>query len=273
MKAFKEGDLAAVGCLVDSCGTCPDCRDNLEQFCTQGMVFTYNSPDAHLPGKMTYGGYSTQVVVDEHFVARIPDSLELDVAAPLLCAGITLYSPLRHWEAGPGKRVAIVGFGGLGHMGVKIAHALGAEVTVLSQTDAKKEDGVKFGATNYVATRDLSALKPLSKSFDLIVNTVSAPLPLDAYLSTLRLNGTMVNVGAPPEPMSFRAYSTMTNRRSLAGSGIGGMRETQEMLDFCGEHGIGAQIETISADQIDEAYERVVGSDVRYRFVIDAATM
>ncbi|HVY09779.1 MAG TPA: NAD(P)-dependent alcohol dehydrogenase [Mycobacteriales bacterium] len=268
---YQVGDRVGVGCMVDSCRECENCSLGEEQYCIPGNTGTYNGVDRD--GRPTQGGYSTHIVVDEHFVARIPDSLELDVAAPLLCAGITLYSPLRHWEAGPGKRVAIVGFGGLGHMGVKLAHAMGAEVTVLSQTDAKKADGEKFGATSYVATHDPAALKSLSKSFDLIVNTVSAPLRLDAYLSTLRLNGTMVNVGAPPEPMSFHAYTTMTNRRSLAGSGIGGMRETQEMLDFCGEHGIGAQIETISADQIDAAYERVVGSDVRYRFVIDAATL
>jgi alcohol dehydrogenase (NADP+) len=268
---YAVGDRVGVGCMVDSCRECENCLIGEEQYCLKGNTGTYNAIDRY--GQPTAGGYSSHIVVDEHFVARIPDSIELDVAAPLLCAGITLYSPLRHWEAGPGKRVAIVGFGGLGHMGVKIAAALGADVTVLSQTMAKEQDGRTFGATNYVATRDLSALGPLEKSFDLIVNTVSAPLPLDAYLSLLRLDGTMVNVGAPPEPMSVRAYSMMTNRRSLAGSGIGGMRETQEMLDFCGEHAIGSQIETIAAERIDEAYDRVVDSDVRYRFVIDAATL
>ncbi len=265
------GDRVGVGCMVDSCRECENCRVGEEQYCVPGNTGTYNAIDRY--GRPTAGGYSSHIVVDEHFVAKIPESLELDVAAPLLCAGITLYSPLRHWEAGPGKRVAIVGLGGLGHMGVKIASALGADVTVLSQTDAKKADGLAFGASDYVATRDLSALKDLEKSFDLIVNTVSAPLPLDAYLSLLRLDGTMVNVGAPPGPMPVRFYNLMTNRRRLAGSGIGGMRETQEMLDFCGDHGIGAQIETISADRIDEAYDRVVDSNVRYRFVIDTATL
>jgi uncharacterized zinc-type alcohol dehydrogenase-like protein len=268
---YAAGDRVGVGCMVDSCRECENCALGEEQYCLPGNTGTYNAIGRD--GHPTHGGYSTHIVVDEHFVARIPDAIPLDVAAPLLCAGITLYSPLRHWQAGPGKRVAIVGFGGLGHMGVKIAAALGAEVTVLSQTTAKEADGRAFGASGYVATRDPDALKPLTKSFDLILNTVSAPLPLDSYLSLLRLDGSMVNVGAPPEPMSVRAYSMMTNRRSLAGSGIGGMRETQEMLDFCGEHGIGAQIETISADRIDEAYDRVVDSDVRYRFVIDAATL
>jgi uncharacterized zinc-type alcohol dehydrogenase-like protein len=265
------GDRVGVGCLVDSCRECENCRLGEEQYCIGGNVGTYNSIGKD--GLPTAGGYSTHVIVDESFVLHIPDALALDVAAPLLCAGITLYSPLRHWNAGPGKKVAIVGMGGLGHVGVKIGHALGADVTVLSQTLSKQEDGLRFGASNYVATHDLSALKPLRKQFDLIVNTVSVPLPLDAYLALLRLDGTMVNVGAPPEPMSFNAYSTMTNRRSLAGSGIGGIRETQEMLDFCAEHGVTAEIETIDADRIDEAYDRVVDSKVRYRFVIDAATI
>jgi uncharacterized zinc-type alcohol dehydrogenase-like protein len=224
-------------------------------------------------GLPTAGGYSSHIIVDEDFVLRVPESLDLDVAAPLLCAGITLYSPLRHWEAGPGKRVGIVGFGGLGHMGVKIAAALGAEVTVFSQTLAKREDGLRFGAVDYVATRDRSALAPLARSFDLVISTVSASTSIDRFLGLLRLDGTLVNVGAPPEPMSVGAYSLMVNRRRLAGSGIGGIRETQEMLDFCAEQGIGAEIETIHADRIDEAWDRVVDSDVRYRFVIDATTV
>jgi uncharacterized zinc-type alcohol dehydrogenase-like protein len=224
-------------------------------------------------GLPTAGGYSSHIIVDEAFVLRVPDGLELDVAAPLLCAGITLYSPLRHWEAGPGKRVGIVGFGGLGHMGVKIAAALGAEVTVFSQTLAKRDDGMRFGAVDYVATRDMSALTPLARSFDLVVTTLSASTSMDRYLELLRLNGTLVNVGAPPEPMSVGAYKLMVNRRRLAGSGIGGIPETQEMLDFCAEHKLGAEIETIAADRIDEAWDRVVDSDVRYRFVIDASTV
>jgi len=265
------GDRVGVGCMVDSCRECENCALGEEQYCVDGNIGTYNAMGKD--GLPTAGGYSSHIIVDEAFVLRIPEGLELDVAAPLLCAGITLYSPLRHWEAGPGKKVGIVGFGGLGHMGVKIAAALGADVTVFSQTLAKQEDGLKFGAQDYIATRDMSVLKPLAKSFDLVVSTISATWSIDRYLQLLRLNGTLVNVGAPPEPMSVGAYSLMTNRRSLAGSGIGGIRETQEMLDFCAEHGLGAEIETIAADQIDEAWDRVVDSDVRYRFVIDAATI
>ena len=265
------GDRVGVGCMVDSCRVCENCLAGEEQYCVVGNIGTYNAMGKD--GLPTAGGYSSHIIVDEAFVLRVPDALDLDVAAPLLCAGITLYSPLRHWQAGPGKKVAIVGFGGLGHMGVKIAAALGAEVTVFSQTLAKQEDGMRFGATDYIATRDMNVLKPLAKSFDLVVSTISASWSIDRYLSLLRLDGTLVNVGAPPEPMSVAAYSLMTNRRRLAGSGIGGIRETQEMLDFCAEHGIGSTIETIDADQIDEAWDRVVDSDVRYRFVIDAATM
>ncbi|HWC33375.1 MAG TPA: NAD(P)-dependent alcohol dehydrogenase [Mycobacteriales bacterium] len=265
------GDRVGVGCMVDSCRECENCRLGEEQYCVAGNVGTYNAMGKD--GLPTAGGYSSHIIVDEAFVLRVPDSLALDVAAPLLCAGITLYSPLRHWGAGPGKKVGIVGFGGLGHMGVKIAAALGAEVTVFSQTLAKQADGLAFGATDYIATRDMSVLKPLAKSFDLVVSTISASWSIDRYLSLLRLDGTLVNVGAPPEPMSVGAYSLMTNRRSLAGSGIGGIRETQEMLDFCAAHGLGATIETIEADQIDEAWDRVVDSDVRYRFVIDASTI
>jgi uncharacterized zinc-type alcohol dehydrogenase-like protein len=265
------GDRVGVGCMVDSCRECENCKIGEEQYCVPGNIGTYNAIGKD--GLPTAGGYSSHIIVDEAFVLRIPDALDLDVAAPLLCAGITLYSPLRHWAAGPGEKVAIVGFGGLGHMGVKIAAALGAEVTVFSQTLAKQDDGLAFGATDYIATRDMSVLKPLAKSFDLVVSTISASWSIDRYLQLLRLDGTLVNVGAPPEPMSVGAYNLMTNRRSLAGSGIGGIRETQEMLDFCAEHGLGATIETISADQIDEAWDRVVDSDVRYRFVIDASTI
>jgi uncharacterized zinc-type alcohol dehydrogenase-like protein len=212
-------------------------------------------------------------VVDENFVVRIPDGLSLDVAAPLLCAGITTYSPLRHWNAGPGKKVAIVGLGGLGHMGVKIAHALGAEVTVLSQSLRKKDDGLKLGADHYYATSDPKTFEELRGTFDLIVSTVSAPMDFGALLSLLMVDGALVNVGAPEEPVSLNLFSVIVGRKTLAGSMIGGIRETQEMLDFCAEHGIGAEIELISASEINEAYERVLSSDVRYRFVIDTATI
>ncbi|TQK52244.1 putative zinc-type alcohol dehydrogenase-like protein [Streptomyces sp. SLBN-118] len=268
---FAVGDRVGVGCMVDSCRVCDNCKAGLEQYCTGGNVGTYNALDKN--GEPTYGGYSTHIVVDEAFTVRIPDSLPLDVAAPLLCAGITLYSPLAHWQAGPGKKVAIVGLGGLGHMGVKIAHALGAEVTVLSQSLRKKDDGLKLGADHYYATSDEATFEQLAGTFDLIVSTVSAPLPLDAYLRLLRTDGVMVNVGAPEESVSLNVFSLLGGRKTLAGSGIGGIRETQEMLDFCAEHGLGAEIELIGADQINDAYERVLTSDVRYRFVIDTATI
>ncbi len=264
------GDRVGVGCMVDSCRECENCLAGEQQYCLNGAVYTYNGIGKD--GRPTEGGYSTHIVVDQDFVLSIPDGIGLDVAAPLLCAGITLYSPLRHWGAGPGKSVAIVGLGGLGHMGVKIAHALGAEVSVLSQSLSKQEDGKRFGADHYYATADDGIFKQLKNHFDLMVNTVSATLPMDSYVSLLRLDGTLVNVGAPPEPLSVLASSLMPNRHSLAGSSIGGIHETQEMLDFCAEHGLGAEIEVISGEQIDAAYDRVVNSDVRYRFVIDAAT-
>ncbi|HEY2272087.1 MAG TPA: NAD(P)-dependent alcohol dehydrogenase [Jatrophihabitantaceae bacterium] len=264
------GDRVGVGCMVDSCRECENCRAGEEQYCLNGNVGTYNSKGKD--GRWTDGGYSTHIVVDEDFVLGIPDGIELDVAAPLLCAGITVFSPLRHWHAGPGKQVAIVGMGGLGHMGVKIAHAMGAEVTVLSQSLSKQDDGKRFGADHYYATSDDATFDELAGKFDLIVNTVSASLPMAKYLSLLRLDGTLVNVGAPSEPLEVPAFALIGGRRSWAGSMIGGIRETQEMLDFCAEHGIGAEIEKISGDQIDEAWDRVVDSDVRYRFVIDTAT-
>ena len=223
-------------------------------------------------GRPTEGGYSTHIVVDQDFVLAIPEGVGLDRAAPLLCAGITLYSPLKHWGAGPGMSVAIVGLGGLGHMGVKIAHTLGAEVSVLSQSLSKQEDGRRLGADHYYATGDSATFGKLKHHFNLIVSTVSAPLPMDSYLSLLRLDGVLVNVGAPPTPISMKAFTLMDNRRSVAGSSIGGIAETQEMLNFCAEHGLGAEIEVIDGDQIDDAYDRVVQSDVRYRFVIDTAT-
>jgi uncharacterized zinc-type alcohol dehydrogenase-like protein len=269
---FAVGDRVGVGCMVDSCRECENCRAGLEQYCTGGgMIGTYNAIGKD--GRPTYGGYSQKIVVDENYVVRIPDGLALDEAAPLLCAGITLYSPLKRFGAGPGKKVAIVGLGGLGHMGVKIAHALGAEVTVLSQSLRKKDDGLKLGADHYHATSDPKTFEELAGTFDLIVSTVSAPLDFGAYLSLLKTQGTLANVGAPEEPVSLNLFSVIGGGKSLAGSMIGGIAETQEMLDFCAEHGIGAEIELIRADQINEAYERVLASDVRYRFVIDTATI
>jgi uncharacterized zinc-type alcohol dehydrogenase-like protein len=264
------GDRVGVGCLVNSCGECRYCRRGDEQFCTEGAVGTYGAVDRD--GTITQGGYSEQVVVTESFVLRIPDALPLDAAAPLLCAGITTYSPLRHWKVGPGPRVAVVGLGGLGHMGVQIAHALGAEVTVLSQTLAKQDDGLRLGADRYFATSDRETFRELRGSFDVILNTVSAVIDLRSYLGLLDVDGTIVCVGAPAEALALNAGSLIAGRRSIAGSNIGGIRETQEMLDFCAEHGITAQIEVIPASAINEAYERVLASDVRYRFVIDAAT-
>ncbi|MFE2563726.1 NAD(P)-dependent alcohol dehydrogenase [Streptomyces mirabilis] len=268
---FKVGDRAGVGCLVDSCRECDNCKAGLEQYCTGGGVGTYNALDKN--GEPTYGGYSEKIVVDENYTLRIPDGLSLDVAAPLLCAGITTYSPLKHWNAGPGTKVAILGMGGLGHMGVKIADALGAEVTVLSQSLRKKDDGLKLGADHYYATSDPKTFEELRGTFDLILSTVSAPLDLDAYLALLKTDGAFVNVGAPEEPVKLNLFSVIGGRKTLAGSGIGGIQETQEMLDFCAEHGFGAEIELISASEINDAYERVLASDVRYRFVIDTATI
>jgi alcohol dehydrogenase (NADP+) len=268
---FAVGDRVGVGCMVGSCGECEYCRRGDEQYCVKGNIQTYGGVGED--GEPTQGGYSEAIVVTEDFVLRIPDGIELDVAAPLLCAGITLYSPLRHWGAGPGKRVAIVGLGGLGHMGVQLAHALGAEVTVLSQSLKKQEEGLRLGADQYFATSDPETFTRLAASFDLIINTVSAAIDVDAYLSLLAVDGAMVNVGAPEHPQSVHAFSLLMRRITFAGSTIGGIRETQEMLDFCAEHGIAAQIETIAVEQVNEAYERVLASDVRYRFVIDTATL
>ncbi|MEV5145086.1 NAD(P)-dependent alcohol dehydrogenase [Streptomyces sp. NPDC052727] len=268
---FQAGDRVGVGCMVDSCRACENCLRGEEQYCLNGMVGTYNAVGKD--GEPTYGGYSEKIVVDENYVVRIPDGLSLDVAAPLLCAGITTYSPLRHWNAGPGKKVAVVGLGGLGHMAVKIAHAMGAEVTVLSQSLRKKDDGLKLGADHYHATSDPKTFEELAGTFDLIVSTVSAPMDFGALLSLLKVDGALVNVGAPEEPVSLNLFSVIGGRKTLAGSMIGGIRETQEMLDFCAEHGIGAEIELISAAEVNEAYERVLASDVRYRFVIDTATI
>ncbi|MCK7626841.1 NAD(P)-dependent alcohol dehydrogenase [Streptomyces sp. RS10V-4] len=270
---YAVGDRVGVGCFVDSCRTCGNCRAGLEQFCTgePGTVNTYNDTDRY--GEPTHGGYASHFVVDENYALRIPDALPLDAAAPLLCAGITLYSPLAHWKAGPGKKVAVVGLGGLGHMGVKIAHAMGAEVTVLSQSLRKKDDGLRLGADHYYATSDPATFETLAGTFDLIVNTVSANLDLNAYLGLLRTDGTLVQLGVPENPLPIAPFALIGGRRSFAGSLIGGIAETQEMLDFCAEHGLTADIEVISADRINEAYERVLASDVRYRFVIDASTI
>jgi uncharacterized zinc-type alcohol dehydrogenase-like protein len=265
------GDRVGVGCMVNSCRECENCLDGQEQYCLKGNTGTYAAVDRD--GSITQGGYSTHVVVVEDFVLKVPEAIPFEKAAPLLCAGITTYSPLNHWNAGPGKKVAVVGMGGLGHMAVKIAHAMGAEVTVLSQTLSKREDGLRLGADHYYATSDPETFAKLGNTFDLIINSVSASIDINAYLSLLRLDGTLVNVGAPAEPLPVRAFSLIGARRSFAGSNIGGIRETQEMLDFCAEHGIAPETELINADYINEAYERVLKSDVRYRFVIDAATM
>lgn len=267
------GNRVGVGCMVDSCGECDNCKKGFEQYCLRGNVGTYDSIDIYGDGKQTQGGYSSHIVVTENFVVTIPEGIPLENAAPLLCAGITTYSPLRHWNAGPGKKVAVLGLGGLGHMAVKIGHALGAEITVLSRTLNKKEEGLTLGADHYYATEDPETFKTLAGTFDLIINTVSAQVDLNAYLSLLTVDGTMVNVGAPAEPLSLNAFSVIIGRKSFAGSVIGGIAETQEMLDFCAEHKIGAEIELISADEIDTAWQRVLVSDVRYRFVIDAATI
>ncbi|MGW4547881.1 NAD(P)-dependent alcohol dehydrogenase [Streptomyces violaceorubidus] len=268
---FAVGDRVGVGCMVDSCRECDDCKAGREQYCTGGNVMTYNGIGKD--GEPTYGGYSEKVVVDEDFVLRIPEGISLDEAAPLLCAGVTTYSPLRRWNAGPGKKVAVVGLGGLGHMAVKLAHAMGAEVTVLSQSLRKKDDGLKLGADHYYATSDPATFEELAGTFDLIVSTVSAPLDFGAYLGLLKTDGALANVGAPEDPVSFNLFALLGGGKSLSGSMIGGIAETQETLDFCAEHGIGAEIELIAASEVNEAYERVLAGDVRYRFVIDTATI
>jgi alcohol dehydrogenase (NADP+) len=265
------GDRVGVGCLVDSCEECEQCLAGEEQFCVKSAVPTYNGRD--YDGEPTFGGYSQRIVVKDRFVVNIPDSLELRDAAPLLCAGITTYVPLKHWKVGEGTKVAVIGMGGLGHVAVQIAAAMGAEVTVLSQTLSKQEDGLRFGAKHYYATSERSTFKELASSFDLILNTVSANLKVDAYLALLRVDGTLVNVGVPSAPDSFHAFSLIRGRRSLAGSAIGGLPDTQEMLDFCAVHGVKPAIELIGADEVGDAYERVERSDVRYRFVIDVATI
>jgi uncharacterized zinc-type alcohol dehydrogenase-like protein len=270
---YKVGDRVGVGCFVDSCRECDNCNAGLQQYCTGegGMIGTYNAIGKD--GTPTYGGYSTATVVDENYVLRIPDSIPLDKAAPLLCAGVTLFSPLKHWNAGPGKKVAVIGLGGLGHMGVKLAHAMGAEVTVLSQSLKKMEDGLRLGADEYYATSDPDTFTKLESTFDLILNTVSANLDMGDYLGLLAVDGTLVELGIPEHPMKVPAFPLVGGRRSLSGSMIGGIPETQEMLDFCAEHDVTPEIEVIDASYVNEAYERVLSSDVRYRFVIDASTI
>ncbi len=272
VKNFKEGDLAGVGCMVDSCRTCENCRADLEQFCNNGVVFTYNSKDKHTGG-MTYGGYSKSIVVDQHFVLRISDKLDLAAAAPLLCAGITTYSPMRHWKVEKGQKVGVVGLGGLGHMAVKFAHAFGAHVVLFTTSPGKTADAKRLGAHEVVVSKNDAEMKKHANSFDFIIDTVSAKHDLNAYLALLKRDGTMTLVGAPPEPTPVDAFSLIHRRRQLAGSLIGGIKETQETLDFCAEHGITCDIEMIPINKINEAYERMLKSDVKYRFVIDLASL
>ena len=269
---FKVGDLAGVGCLVDSCRSCASCREGLEQYCEVGFVGTYNGPDKHTGGH-TFGGYAKAVVVDQDFVLRIPENLELAAVAPLLCAGITTYSPLRHWKVGPGQRVGIVGLGGLGHRGVKFARAFGAEVVLFTTSANKVEDAKRLGAHEVVLSRDVDAMAREAGRFDFILDAVAAPHDINEYLNLLKRDGTLVQVGAPDKPLPVQVFSLIFKRRNFAGSLIGGIAETQEMLDFCGVHGITSDIEMIRMDEINTAYERMIRSDVKYRFVIDMASL
>jgi len=272
VKKFKEGDIAAVGCMVDSCRTCDSCRERDEQFCENNATLTYNSPDL-VSGGVTYGGYSESIVVDEAFAFKIPNGLNLAAAAPLLCAGITTYSPLKRWKAGKGKKVGVVGLGGLGHMGVKLAHAFGARVALFTTSANKTADAQLLGADEVILSKNPEEMRKHAGSFDFILDTVSAPHDLNAYLELLKRDGTMTVVGASPTPMPIAVFNLILRRRQLAGSLIGGLRETQEMLNFCGEHGITCDIEMIPIQQIDRAYERLLKSDVKYRFVIDMASL
>jgi len=268
---FKPGDIAAVGCMVDSDGNCEECRAGLEQYCPH-MTLTYNSPDVHLGG-VTYGGYSDSIVVKEHFVLRVPSNLNLAGAAPLLCAGITTYSPMRHWGVTKGKKVGVVGLGGLGHMAVKIAHAFGAHVVVFTTSNNKKEDALRLGADEVIISRNTDEMRKHKGSFDFILNTVSAEHDINSYLQLLRRDGNMTLVGAPEKPHAVAAFSLIMKRRSLSGSNIGGIAETQEMLDFCGKHNITADVEVIPIQKVNEAYERLSRADVKYRFSIDMASL
>ncbi|MBU8894914.1 NAD(P)-dependent alcohol dehydrogenase [Corallococcus sp. H22C18031201] len=272
VRRFKAGDTVGVGCIVDACRECAPCKAGDEQYCDHGMVGTYNSRERGT-GAVTYGGYSTRITVDENFVLRIPEGLPLDKAAPLLCAGITTYSPLRHYGLKAGDRIAVVGLGGLGHMGVKLARAMGAEVTVLSTSPSKEKDARALGASDFAATSRPETFQRLAGRFDFILDTVSAPHDYNAYLSLLKVDGTMILVGAPEEPTPLSAFPLIMRRRRLGGSLIGGIRETQEMLDFCAQHGVTSDIELIPIQKINEAYERMLRGDVRYRFVIDIASL
>lgn len=270
---YQVGDLVGVGCMVDSCRDCPSCAEGYEQYCENGFVATYNGQDRET-GAITYGGYSTQVVVDEKFVLRVPENLEPAGVAPLLCAGITTFSPLRHWKVGPGMKVGIVGLGGLGHMGVKLAHAMGAHVVLFTTSPSKREDAMRLGANEVVISKNAEEMAAHTASFDFILNTVAAPHDLDAFLNLLKRDATMTLVGAPAEPHpSPQVFNLIFKRRNLAGSLIGGIAETQEMLDFCGEHGITSDIEMIPMQEINNAYERMLKGDVKYRFVIDMASL
>ena len=268
---FKSGDLAAVGCMVDSDGTCPECRAGLENFCPN-MVLTFNSPDKHMGG-VTYGGYSDSIVVDQRFVLRVPSNLNLAGAAPLLCAGITTYSPMRRWKVGKGQKVGVVGLGGLGHMGVKFAHAFGAHVVVFTTSPNKKEDARRLGADEVVVSRNVDEMQKHAESFHFILDAVSADHDINAYLNLLRRDGNLTIVGAPPKPLGVSALNLIMRRRSFSGSNIGGIAETQEMLDFCGQHNITADVEVIPIQKVNEAYGRLLKSDVKYRFSIDMASL
>src|SRR5947207_7438253 len=268
---FKPGDLAAVGCMVDSDGTCPQCKAGLEQFCPN-MILTFNSPDKHLGG-VTYGGYSESIVVDEHFVLRVPSNLNPAAAAPLLCAGITTYSPMHHWGVTKGKKVGVVGLGGLGHMAVKFARALGAHVVVFTTSPGKKEDALRLGADDVVVSRNANEMKKHERSFDFFLDAVSADHDINAYINLLGVDGNLTLVGAPAKPVAVSAFSLIMGRRSFSGSAIGGIPETQEMLDFCGEHNITADVEVIPIQKVNEAYERLLKSEVKYRFSIDMASL
>lgn len=272
VKKFKEGDIAAVGCMVDSCGKCPGCLAGEEQFCEAPATFTYNSEDKHIGG-VTYGGYSQSIVVTEAFALKVPKQLNLAATAPLLCAGITTYSPLRHWSVKKGQKVGIVGLGGLGHMGLKFAHAFGANVVLFTTSPNKTEDALRLGANEVVVSKNEAEMQKHLASFDFILDTVSAEHDLNAYIDLLKRDGTLTLVGAPPTPSPVQGFGLLFKRRQLAGSIIGGIRETQEMLDFCAEHGITSDIELIRIQQINEAYERLLKSDVKYRFVIDMASL
>jgi uncharacterized zinc-type alcohol dehydrogenase-like protein len=271
VRKFKPGDLAAVGCLVDSDGTCPECRAGFEQFCPN-LTLTFNSPDKHLGG-VTYGGYSGSVVVDQRFVLRVPTNLDLAGTAPLLCAGITTYSPMRHWQVGKGKKVGIVGLGGLGHMGVKFARALGAHVVVFTTSPQKKEDALQLGADEVVISTHANEMQKHAESLDFILDAVSADHDINAYLNLLRRDGNLTLVGAPAKPLGVSAFGLIMRRRSLSGSNIGGIAETQEMLDFCGTHNITANVDVIPMQKVNEAYQRLLKSDVKYRFSIDMASL